>query len=818
MYRKICYRLLHWFLCGLVTCSAAYAHAATPFDTARLGTEGVSLTPYFDILQDTQGALTLHDVRAGRASQNFIASENQSAALNFGFSNSVYWLRLRLENSGSTAMRTMLEISFPHIGKLDLHYPDAPEGRTEVQTGNSRPFDARAYKNHFFVFPLTVAPASSPYIYMRIESPDVLEVPAKLWSRPAFYAHERTDHIIQSWYFGMVVALILFNVLQFIFIRNINYLLYVAFAAGIAISTAANNGLASEFLWPDSPYWAQISTVIFVSITYTVLLVFIRKMFHTAEIIPRFDKVLKLFIALHLSIPVLVGISFHTFLAPALVSHAVTALVVYGCGIYCAWLRQRSAYFFVASFSVICAGMVLYTLRTLDILPSNFITTQGAQFGSAIALLVLSFILVDSFYIARREKTKALKESFSTQQLIVEKLKISEQVLEDRVADRTRELSESNKMLAATHQNMSVAFQSAEAARIHAETAQKLADDKLLELRSAQTSLIQSEKMAALGQLVTGVAHEINTPIGAIKSSSTQIVDNIHYALRKLSLLAPTLQTSDMLLLKGVLMQALQTSEHLSSREERAIARTVTQQLQEMGVENPRQKAALLMQLHAHSDPVGVLPLLVGVHSDVMLQAAKDIASLINNANNIQTAVERVSRIVFSLTSFEQDDAPTALVATDLIGNIESAIALYQSRIQQGTQLVRHYTPLPELPCLPEKLAQVWSNLIFNALQAMQFEGTLTIDVSMQKNHAVVVFNDTGCGMSESLHNDIFKPFFTTKPAGEGSGLGLFTALKIIEKHHGTLHVHSVAHHGATFTVRLPYPESSTPTGTEVPA
>jgi signal transduction histidine kinase len=201
-----------------------------------------------------------------------------------------------------------------------------------------------------------------------------------------------------------------------------------------------------------------------------------------------------------------------------------------------------------------------------------------------------------------------------------------------------------------------------------------------------------------------------------------------------------------------------------------------------------------------------------------MLQAAKDIASIINNANNIQTAVERVSRIVFSLTSFEQDDAPTPLVATDLIGNIESAIALYQSRIQQGTQLVRQYTPLPALPCMPEKLVQVWSNLIFNALQAMQFAGTLTIDVSMQNNHAVVVFTDTGCGMAEGLQNDIFKPFFTTKPAGEGSGLGLFTALKIIEKHYGTLQVHSAAQQGATFTVHLPYPASSTPTGTEVTA
>ena len=819
MTRKTGTQLLRSVCCGLMVWFAACAQAAPALDTARLGTEAVTLTPYFDILQDARGTLTFNDVQQDSASRDFVPSNNQSAALNFGFTPSAYWLRLRLQNSSSVAQRAMLEITFPHLAMVDLHYPDAPEGPMVVQTGNSRPFASRAYKNHFFVFPLTVAAATNPYVYLRIQTPDVFEVPARIWSRSAFYAHERSDYITQSWYFGMVVALILFNILQFIFIRSFDYLLYIGFAVGVAFTLASNSGFAAEFLWPNAPWWSQVSTLIFVSFTFNMLLVFIRKMFHTAVLAPRLDWVLKSFIAIHLCIPVLVCISLETFIAPALVSHALTALLAYGCGIYCAFLRQRSAYFFVASFSLFCFAIVLYTLRSLDLLPSNFLTTQGMQFGSAIALLVLSFILIDSFYIARREKSKALKESFATQQLIAEKLKISELILEERVADRTRELSHSNQALATSHHNLNQAFQSAEAARIHTETAQKLADDRLLELRSAQTQLIQSEKMAALGQLVTGVAHEINTPIGAIKSSSAQISDHIHAALQSLGQLAPTLQTSDMLLLKRLLLQALETNQPLNSREERALSRTLTQQLQELGVDNPRAKANMLLQLHAHHHPAAVLPLLVGAHAEAVLATARDIALLINSAQNIQTAVDRVSRIVFSLTSFAQDEAPAPMVATDLIGSIESAIALYQNRINQGTQLVRHFSPLPAMPCLPEKLTQVWSNLLLNALQSMQFQGTLTIEASVQQNNAVLVFKDTGCGMSAALQADIFTPFFTTRTSGEGSGLGLFIARKIIEMHHGTLQVHSVENAGTTFTARLPYPDAHHPlVASEVPA
>ena len=111
--------------------------------------------------------------------------------------------------------------------------------------------------------------------------------------------------------------------------------------------------------------------------------------------------------------------------------------------------------------------------------------------------------------------------------------------------------------------------------------------------------------------------------------------------------------------------------------------------------------------------------------------------------------------------------------------------------------------------CRPDELNQVWTNLIHNALQAMKFAGTLTIGIRRVGDEAVVSVGDTGCGIPESIRTKIFDAFFTTKPIGEGSGLGLDIARKIVAKHGGRIEVHSELGVGTTFSVYLPYPEFS---------
>ena len=131
-------------------------------------------------------------------------------------------------------------------------------------------------------------------------------------------------------------------------------------------------------------------------------------------------------------------------------------------------------------------------------------------------------------------------------------------------------------------------------------------------------------------------------------------------------------------------------------------------------------------------------------------------------------------------------------------------LTIYQNQIKQGIELVRRFDELPLVPCLPDEINQVWTNLIHNALQAMGRTGTLTIGLRQEAGNALISVGDTGCGIPPELRDRIFDPFFTTKPAGEGTGLGLEIVRKIVEKHGGRIAVDSEVGRGSTFTVSLP--------------
>jgi two-component system NtrC family sensor kinase len=130
-------------------------------------------------------------------------------------------------------------------------------------------------------------------------------------------------------------------------------------------------------------------------------------------------------------------------------------------------------------------------------------------------------------------------------------------------------------------------------------------------------------------------------------------------------------------------------------------------------------------------------------------------------------------------------------------------LTLYHNKIKHGVKVVRKYDKLPLIPCYPDELNQVWTNLIHNALYAMDYKGTLTIHVSHRDGYIVVAFTDTGKGIPDDLQAKIFEPFFTTKPQGEGSGLGLDIVKKIIDKHHGRIEVESQPGN-TTFQIILP--------------
>ncbi|NJR23358.1 MAG: GHKL domain-containing protein [Richelia sp. CSU_2_1] len=208
-------------------------------------------------------------------------------------------------------------------------------------------------------------------------------------------------------------------------------------------------------------------------------------------------------------------------------------------------------------------------------------------------------------------------------------------------------------------------------------------------------------------------------------------------------------------------------------------------------MDSPRRIADTLTDMGVYRDIEAFLPLLKGVDAEWALQLAYNLARLQTNSNNINTAVERAAKIVFALKSYARYDSSGAKQLSNVTDGIETVLELYRNQLKKGIEVLREYQPVPQIMCYPDELMQVWTNLIYNAIQAMRDRGTLTINVSDRGDLVVVEVTDSGCGIPPEIKNKIFEPFFTTKPAGEGSGLGLDIVKKIVDKHRGQIEVES---------------------------
>ena len=185
------------------------------------------------------------------------------------------------------------------------------------------------------------------------------------------------------------------------------------------------------------------------------------------------------------------------------------------------------------------------------------------------------------------------------------------------------------------------------------------------------------------------------------------------------------------------------------------------------------------------------------------MQLIYNLSRLQGNNRNIQTAVERATKIVFALKSYARFDQSGEKQTVSLVEGIEMVLELYHSKLKQGVEVIRRYETIPQFWGYPDELVQVWTNLIHNAIQAMDGKGILEIVAAVEQNQVVVEVIDSGEGVTIETQSNIFKPFFTTKPLGEGSGLGLSISQTIVEKHEGHIKVESQPGF-TTFTVYLP--------------
>lgn len=269
-------------------------------------------------------------------------------------------------------------------------------------------------------------------------------------------------------------------------------------------------------------------------------------------------------------------------------------------------------------------------------------------------------------------------------------------------------------------------------------------------LKENQNQLVQSEKMASIGQLAAGVAHEINNPVGFVKSNLGTLIGYV--------------KTFKLLLREyDFLTEAVRKNN------------------------TKRQMAALDMveKIKTEED----LEYILG-----------DIDSLLSESID---GTERVGDIVQNLKTFARVDG-SKIREADINEGIEATLKIVWNELKYKCTVNKNLNPLPRIRCNPGQLNQVFMNILVNAAQAIPEKGEITITTETTDAEIVIKISDTGSGIPNEIKSRLFEPFFTTKPSGKGTGLGLSVSMDIVHKHNGVIDIESEVGVGTTFTIRLP--------------
>lgn len=326
----------------------------------------------------------------------------------------------------------------------------------------------------------------------------------------------------------------------------------------------------------------------------------------------------------------------------------------------------------------------------------------------------------------------------------------------------------------------------------------------LAQLQDAQNSIVENEKLAVLGRLSASVAHEVNNPLAAIQSSIGTIRNSLDSILADGFRLYSSMTAETRLQFRELLSQSDQGLRETRPAGARAARQKLLEELARLGIEEREVLVEALGQLGLQTlDPAWRPLLSLGQRAEIF-EVAVQVSGLYRSTNIIATATAKATEFIRALRRFAYKettlDSPEWF---DLAGNIETVLLLLKSQLRSEVELVRDYASKPMVLGFPNLLLQVWSNLIQNAIQAMDDQGVLTIGIRVAGNRILVEITDTGKGIPEPLRDKIFEPFFTTKDVDKGTGLGLGIVTDALTQNRGFLEFDSVPGK-TTFRASLP--------------
>lgn len=664
----------------------------------KLGDEVSNISPRVEILEDKDGSYSLEDVREDRLKTKFAATDK--AILNFGFTTSSFWLHFQLDNPGENLL---LELAHTHLEKVTFYaIPDSGKV-TELYGGYSIPLNQKYKKHHFQIFPLLHGKAD---YYVKISQP-VQPLPVRIHTESSYDVTSYRQRLVFGFYLGLIFFVVLSNIFFYISLRNKLFLFY----SGIVIvylsyASMVMDGFIVYFLdHVNLHFWYKNIPTLGVPLQMMYALVFLEMVKYS----PRLNKYTWWLIYYFMAYVVIKFWIPETALLAMNTLHALISFFgMFYLGFKAGRKGNKLGYYFAMAYMIYFILVLIEATYIQLGNPGYFLELSHVAWATLIEAFVLSFLLSKRFEWEREEAERQKNEA---QHQLLEKTLENEKIvreqnvyLEKRVEERTDELKKS-----------------------------------LENLQLAQDKLIQSEKLASLGELTAGIAHEIKNPLNFVNNFAevtTELADEL-----------------------------IENLDKGDTEEVRALSKDI------------RHNAEKISEHGKRADSI--------VRG--MLQHSRG-GTLQKELTDLNTLCDEYVRLAYH--GFRAKD----------------------NRFSAGYDLALD-PQLPKVMVVMQDMGRIVLNLINNAFYAVNekaklaeegYKPMIKVETSQDKNNVFIHVSDNGPGIPEAIAGKIFQPFYTTKPTGQGTGLGLSLAYDMVKAHGGELEVKQEKGQGAVFIITLP--------------
>lgn len=422
------------FIATLITLlNASFAHSRVVVSDAP----NQSLHNAMYYYEDTSAALTLDQIQQG----NVHWQPNGEREFSKGYSNSHWWLKLELQNPGPESLQRFIEISYALLDSVTMYVVDSGTLTSELHLGDQYPFHTRPINSPHFVFPLEWQPQQTLTVYFEVHSSGSLQAPIMMWQAEEFYLHQMHLDTVHGVYWGGILIIFFYNGLLLFALRDSAYFWYVGSVLFIALAFTSHNGQAYRYLWPNAPQWNNLSLLVMMCLSCIFAGQFAKLFLNVKRLSIHLERAFNGFIAFFIGLACLSWLGpYHVLVQVALVIIFMLVSFALLVGAYGMYRGDRSARWYLLSWSIFLAGVIIITLSKFSLLPTNSFTQNSAQIGSMIEAVLLSFALAD-----RINREKLMR--FAAQQALLHTTEMMKEELEVRVQERTKDLEALNDKL-----------------------------------------------------------------------------------------------------------------------------------------------------------------------------------------------------------------------------------------------------------------------------------------------------------------------------------------------------------------------------------